>query len=406
MRSGARRYWLWIALFGVAVFLIAQPSYVGWWSYQGALGPPFWDGRWWDLYEPHDAARWWWAYGHDPVFMSVFWEGAKQATWITCVAMAAAAYAVHINAPMPHVEAEEQPDRFGDPSELLESHRFSTEKPGVVIGRDGRRVIWHVGDDHCLIVGTSRLAEKTSAWVIPTIVDARCSMVILDVKSELARSTADHRRNLGPVWIVNPTAVASSYYNPLLEIRMDDHCITDCRSLGQLVTADATGNDPFWSTKAADLLAGVFRAVVLEAAAKGPSSPPPRFPTLSRARRMLLEIGASRPPSVNDRFAREMIESHMALEARPRSGVDAQAQMALSFASDPAVANATTNSSFRAADLVAGDRPATVYLTMEVSSFEALHMYARVVLQALLLGLLHDARHTSDGRPRSTRSCS
>jgi type IV secretion system protein VirD4 len=106
---------------------------------------------------------------------------------------------------------------------------------------------------------------------------------------------------------------------------------------------------------------------------------------------------------VLDRFAREMMESHLALEARPRSGVDAQAQLALSFAADPAVVRATTNSSFTAGDLVAGDRPGTVYLTMAVSSFDALHMYSRVLLQSVLLGLLHDQRMTSDGRRKRHR---
>ena len=212
MRSGARRYWLWIALFGVAVFLIAQPSYVGWWSYQGALGPPFWDGRWWDLYEPHDAARWWWAYGHDPVFMSVFWEGAKQATWITCVAMAAAAYAVHINAPMPHVEAEEQPDRYGDGRRPARTAPVQ-DRRGMVIGRDGRRVVYHVGDDH-LIVGTSRVAEKATAWVIPTIVDARLSMVILDVKGELCAGDCGSAAQARPGLAVRSDAPGSAKYNP------------------------------------------------------------------------------------------------------------------------------------------------------------------------------------------------
>ena len=113
MRSGARRYWLWIALFGVAVFLIAQPSYVGWWSYQGALGPPFWDGR---CVGSLRAAR------CDPLVVATG-RGRSvhggDARWpdeggvrITFFAIAAGVYTLHVHAPMPAVGFEEQPHRL------------------------------------------------------------------------------------------------------------------------------------------------------------------------------------------------------------------------------------------------------------------------------------------------------
>ena len=57
---------------------------------------------------------WFRAYHENSGFMEIWWTGARVAGWWTLVALAAGGYMIHVNAPLPPVEASERPDRFGE----------------------------------------------------------------------------------------------------------------------------------------------------------------------------------------------------------------------------------------------------------------------------------------------------
>ena len=164
--SSARRYWIPVALFGLAVFMIVQPTYVGWiYKHDASLGSPLWASQWWSIYGPDAAVRWLRDWHGDQAFMKVWWGGVRWASWAAFGATVLGAWAAHVNSPLPPVETEEQPNRYGDVGDLLALGRVSVDRPGIVIGRDGKRPVYHVGDDHVLLVGASRVGEKGVSFV-------------------------------------------------------------------------------------------------------------------------------------------------------------------------------------------------------------------------------------------------
>ena len=185
-----------------------------------------------------------------------------------------------------------------------------------------------------------------------------------------------------------------SKFNPLQELRGGDLNIGDCRAMGMLATHGMDSHaDPFWRTQAAILIGGLIREACLSQAR----------PTFSRVREVFADLVKKRRPATTDRFAQERFEAFLALEERPRSGVVAQVHLALEFASDPAIERAIARSEWNVSELCAGRDPATVYLTFPAAQAESMTMVTRLVLQAVVLGMLHDRHKTSDGRDKRHR---
>ena len=383
-------FMVWVLVSG-----LSAATMIGWWSFDAhpSLGPAAFRSHVITLYEPWRAVDWWSTWHTDQAFRATFIRGLSSAGILGLLVAAIGLHLVRSFGPLPHVQAEEQPDRYGSVRELLQSKRISLRKKGVVLGRAGHRIVYHTGDDHVLLVGASRVGEKGVSFVLPTLADCPDSMVVFDPKGELHEATADERAKRGPVYLWDPTRPGTHRFNPLRELRDDERNIGDCRALGMLMTHDMKGRDPFWATKAADLCSGLIRIVCTDGGSR----------TLERVRAMALEVAAGHPPATSDKYAREMIQAHMGMEARPRSGVDAQVQLALAFAGDPAVTQAVERSEFQVSDLCAGKHPVTVYLTLPASQAESLRNLARIVLQSLLLGMLHDRRVASNGAAKTRR---
>jgi type IV secretion system protein VirD4 len=379
------------------VWLLTVSTAIGWWEYDAleALGEPAYRSRFFTAYWPWEAARWWWLWRHDPDFMAHFWEGAENAVYFSALFSLFCLHMVRSYGPLPHVEEEEQPHRWGTVDDLLASKRISATAPGIVLGRHGNTVIRHVGDDHILVLGASRTGEKTTSIVLPSIADSTTdSLIVFDPKAEILAAVGDECAKRGDVFCLDPTRPGSHAFNPLLEIRDGERCIGDCRLLGLLLTGDAKGREPFWSMKAADLISALIRVVCIDG---GPR-------TFERVRSLGLGVASGKAPPTTDQYARELIGAHMAMEWRPRSGVDAQVQLALSFAADPVVCNATQRCDFSVADICAGPRPVAVFVTLPAAQSEALRNLARTFVQAILLGLMHDRKFASDGREKTRRT--
>lgn len=371
---------------------------VGWWELGSplVLGQPVYQSKFMTVYAPWQAWDWWQEWGHDQAFRATFVAGAKNALWGSFLAVLIMYWLVYSYGDLPHVDEEDQPHRFGTIQDLLESRRISMKQAGIVLGRWGRKIVYHVGDDHVVLIGASRVGEKGVSFVLPTIIDWPHSLVVFDPKSELFEATADERAKRGPVYLVNPTRVGSHHFNPLLELRDGEMNIGDCRTLGMLFTHGMEGKDPFWATAAAELAAAIARVVCTDG---GPR-------TLQRMLAMGRGIAQDKRPATTDSYASPIIDVHMARakERGVRPGVEAQLMLALAAAGDPIGAAATSRSDFTVADICAGPKPVTVYITLPVSQADSLKHMARIILQALMLGQLHDQRHATDGRLKLRRT--
>ncbi len=104
-----------------------------------------------------------------------------------------------------------------------------------------------------LIIGPSG-AGKTTSYVLPNILNATESMVIVDTKGNLYRKTADRLRQKGyNVLLLDFTDLQHSPvgYNPLDYVRREENGEPneqDIMTVSNAILPDeAIGNDPFWS---------------------------------------------------------------------------------------------------------------------------------------------------------------
>ena len=326
--------------------------------------------------------------------MQIWWTGARVAGWCTLAAVAVGGYMLHVNAPLPPVETSERPDRFGELDDLLALGRASVKQRGVVIGREGKSPVYHIGDDHLMVVGGSRVSHKSKAYVEPSIVDCPDSLVIFDPKSELFEATADERAKVGAVHRFDVSRSGCAKFNPLQELRGGAMNIADCEMQGQLMTYGMDEHaDPFWRAQASLVLAGLVREACVSQAR----------PTYARVIETWHRIREGQRPPTADKFVQDRVSGFLALEERPRSGVKAQVEMALRFAANPSTMAALSRSEWHVSSLTKDPQPATVYLTFPPAHRDVHTQVVRLVLQSLFLGLLHHRMETADGSRKRHR---
>lgn len=135
-------------------------------------------------------------------------------------------------------------------------------KPGhVLIGRWEHRLIGRDDDRHVVIVAGTR-SGKTATVLIPNLRRYPGSVIVIDPKGELVRTTAAHRIRMGQqVHVLDPfgeTGVPSAHFNPFAELgrKSADHVSAD---VGQIADALIINNakDPHWTDSAKNLIRGI-----------------------------------------------------------------------------------------------------------------------------------------------------
>jgi type IV secretion system protein VirD4 len=285
----------------------------------------------------------------------------------------------------------------------------STELPvGTIAYRRDHRLVRAQGDVHVLVFAPPG-SGKTTGYVIPTAQDWKGSMLVLDVKGEIARATAGLRQRHGSrILLLDPSRNHETLarYNPLLSIRPWPYDVQDASELAQLLVPDSEGSDPFWRLSARTLLEGVILHVLYA----GPEK------TLAACYAFLCSPGedleeqfrrmratAHEPSAVNGWTQHPRVEmaaqTFLDMPAITRGGVVANAQAALSPYADPILAAATATSDFALEDLYkAGDRPVTLYLVIDPNSIKRLSDHIRIVISQIAAALTREmpteaARH-------------
>ncbi|PKP81945.1 MAG: conjugal transfer protein TraG [Alphaproteobacteria bacterium HGW-Alphaproteobacteria-18] len=286
---------------------------------------------------------------------------------------------------------------------------------GTVLGRFAGEILCHDGPGHQLLIGASR-AGKGRGHIVPTLLAWGGSALVLDVKGELATGdprhgfpgTAGFRETLGPVLCLAPTKPSSASFNPLLEVRRGTDEVRDVQNIVEIIT-DPAGDgrhSDFWDKSARQVMTGVILHVLY-------AEPLPRK-TLAIVREKLRDLKSTceeirvtlhrvSPVTGQPEVHPEVLHgatSFLAGEERLQAGLKATAESFFGLFADPLVAERTSKSDFRLADLMCHEAPVTLYLQPPPSDAARLMPLMRLFLNQLARSQMEDLAHGSDGREK------
>ncbi|MBA3068805.1 MAG: conjugal transfer protein TraG [Hyphomonas sp.] len=307
-------------------------------------------------------------------------------------------------------------DAWGTFRDASEAGLFA--RTGTPLGKLDGEILCFDGPEHQLLVGASR-SGKGRGHVVPTLLAWPSSALVLDVKGELASGdgrhgfpgTAGFRGTLGPVLQFAPTRPGSARFNPLFEVRRGANEVRDVQNIVDII-ADPAGDgrhSDFWDKSAKQVLIGVIVHVLY--------AEPAHRKNLAVVREKLRDLKATaeemgRTLHLTDPVtgegqvhpeARHGSESFLANEERLQSGLKATAESFFGLFADPIVADMTSASDFRVADLMCGAKPATLYLQPPPSDAARLMPLMRLVLNQMARALMEHQETGPAGEKKNHR---
>ena len=145
---------------------------------------------------------------------------------------------------------------------------MADDEEGIALGRHYDEAtqracskIVYAGERHLLLFGPNGTGKGTR-FLIPNLLSIKDrSIIVLDPKAELASVTADYRRSIGDVVMLNPFNVlglGSAGFNPLAALDpASANFYDDAAALGEALIS-IEGVDPHWSQSAQGLLVALL----------------------------------------------------------------------------------------------------------------------------------------------------
>src|SRR5271163_579887 len=140
---------------------------------------------------------------------------------------------------------------------------------GITLGRHYDDATQRIGDERLVYQGERHLllfgpngTGKGTRFLIPNLLSIKDrSLVVIDPKGELAAVTADYRRTIGDVVMLNPFNVlglGSAGFNPLATLQPGSpNFYDDAAALGEALIK-LEGKDPHWSESAQGLIVALI----------------------------------------------------------------------------------------------------------------------------------------------------
>lgn len=158
---------------------------------------------------------------------------------------------------------------------FLLGRNHTTPRAGVGFGRVANDHVFEAieeflvdsSDGHGMIFAPTGAGKKRNI-LMPTLLSSTNSMIVLDVKGELARESAAHRRDLlgQDVHILDPWKLVTDTpdsFNPLDVIDPQDEGLADdCFALSSLLVDQAPIKEAYWDDSAQAVVAGLICHVV------------------------------------------------------------------------------------------------------------------------------------------------
>lgn len=392
--SGARILWgsVLVVLLTILLSWWAATEWVAWeLAFQPELGRPwFLLFHYWPVYWP-PMIFWWW-YLYDAYAPATFVEGG----WI---AGSGGVLAVVIAIAMSVRRAREAKRaatygsaRWASREELELSGLLDPD--GVVLGQYERTYLRHNGPEHVLCVAPTR-SGKGVGLVIPTLLTWPGSTIVHDIKGENWQKTAGFRARFSRVLLFDPTNPQADAYNPLLEIRRGVWEVRDAQNVADILV-DPEGSlerRNHWEKTSHSLLVGAILHVLyagkdktLYGVATLLSDPKRPIEATLAAMMQTRHLGKDGPHPVVASAARELLNK----SPNERSGVLSTAMSFLGLYHDPVVAKVTSRCTWRIADIVRGDRPTTLYLSVPPSDISRTKPLIRLMLNQIGRRLTED----------------
>lgn len=361
-------------------------------GFQSQLGSSWFDLAGLPVYPP-PAFFWWW-YFFDAYAPRIFLEGAAIAASGGFIAIAVAIGMSVWRAREARNAETYGSARWADAGEIKAAGLLGPD--GVVLGRFEGAYLRHDGPEHVLCFAPTR-SGKGIGLVVPSLLTWPGSAIVHDIKGENWQLTAGLRSRFGRVLLFDPTNAESAAYNPLLEVRRGEWEVRDVQNVAD-VLVDPEGSlerRNHWEKTSHSLLVGAILHVLYAEADKtlaGVASflSDPRRPIETTLVSMMTtpHLGKGGPHPVVASAARELLNK----SDNERSGVLSTAMSFLGLYRDPVVAQVTRQCDWRIADLVDGEKPATLYLVVPPSDISRTKPLIRLVLNQIGRRLTEDLR--------------
>ena len=390
--SGTKVMWGQLAAV-FAIILIGAWAATEWtaWrlAFQPQLGHPWLTVAGWPLYPP-PAFFWWW-FAFDAYAPRIFLEGAA-------IAVTGGLLAIVVAMGMSIWRARESGSvttygsaRWAKTREVQKAGLFGAD--GVMLGKLRGAYLRHDGPEHVLCFAPTR-SGKGVGLVVPTLLTWPGSVIVHDIKGENWRLTSACRARVSRVLLFDPTDATSAAYNPLLEVRRGDAEVRDVQNVADILVdpEGALERRSHWEKTSHSLLVGAILHVLYAEADKTLAGvaeflSDPKRPIEATLRAMLTtpHLG-DRPHPVVASAARELLNK----SENERSGVLSTAMSFLGLYRDPVVAQVTRRCDWRIADLVEGERPASLFLVVPPSDISRTKPLVRLILNQIGRRLTED----------------
>ncbi|HEY1245439.1 MAG TPA: IncP-type conjugal transfer protein TraG [Hyphomicrobiaceae bacterium] len=355
-------------------------------GYQPALGPALADLGIVKLYAPWQLFAWWLAF--DTQAPGVFLPAGAVAALGGVLSGALAIGGAARRTGRHHAPSTYGSARWADFVDVNKAGLLRDR--GVVLGLYRDRYLRHDGPEHVLAVAPTR-SGKGVGQVLPTLLTWPGSAVIHDIKGENWELTAGWRARFSHCLLFDPTNPASARFNPLLEVRKGPHEVRDVQNIADILVDPEGTRDrrDHWDKTAHTLLTGAILHVLYAEGEKTLArvatflADPAR--SIVRTLRIMLStnhLGNEDAPMVHPAvasIARELLNK----SENERSGVVSTAMSLLALYRDPLIAANTAASDWRIADLMAAERPVSLYLVVPPSDISRTRPLVRLILNQI-----------------------
>lgn len=356
-------------------------------GFQAALGRPWFLIDGYPIYKPWRLFQWWYAY--EAYAPSVFARGGLIAASGGLLGILAAVIGSVWRSRWDRQVTTFGSARWGGKSDLTRAGLLKSD--GVFLGRWNDQYIRHGGPEHVLAFAPTR-SGKGVGLVIPTLLSWTGSAIIHDIKGENWDLTSGWRSSFSKCVRFDPTDNTSARFNPLMEIRKGSYEVRDVQNIADILV-DPEGSlerRNHWEKTAHALLVGTILHVIyaekdktLSGCARFLSDPSRTFETtlnsMLTAKHIARPNGAREVHPIVAQAARELLNK----SENERSGVLSTALSFLGLYRDPVVADVTATSDWTISDLMAGDRPVSLYLVVPPSDLSRTKPLMRLILNQI-----------------------
>lgn len=297
--------------------------------------------------------------------------------------------------------------RFANRKELKKLERGKgQEDAGLLIGRNPHtgRLLRYDGPAHLITLAPTR-AGKGVGTVIPNLLAAERSVLVIDPKGENARIAGEARRRFGTVHVLDPFEVSghpSAAYNPLDRLTPDSLDLgEDAASLTEALVMDPAGQvtEAHWNDEAKAILGGLIMFCVchedrdrrsLATVREYLTLPPEKLRALLELMQDSDEAGGLIARAAN-RF--------LGKADREAASVLSNAQRHTHFLDSPRIAKCLARSDFAFSDL--RHRITSVFLVLPPNRMDAYSRWLRLLVSQALQDIARDAerpKSASEGR--------